>query len=114
MKVQAMFGDASWVKPDKRSAELLKHEQGHYNLALLFASEFKRTVDSTTFFIHDHHEKIKALFAAFMEKYKAMQLQYDEETNHMLNRKKQKMWNEKIEELLKQEGIILLQEGAES
>ncbi|HEV2425254.1 MAG TPA: hypothetical protein VGZ29_10545 [Terriglobia bacterium] len=34
----------SWVKPNDRNAELLRHEQGHFDLAELYALKLRRAV----------------------------------------------------------------------
>jgi len=34
----------SWVKPSDKNAELLKHEQGHYDMAELYARRLRRAI----------------------------------------------------------------------
>jgi hypothetical protein len=91
----------SWVLVSKESDELLNHEQGHFNLAILCEAEFKKTMDTTTLFRYDYIQKIDATFNAVLKNIRELELQYDNETNHMLNRKEQKIWNDKIESMLK-------------
>lgn len=90
----------SWVKQEQKSDELLRHEQGHFNIALLAEAEFKKTVHSTTLLESNCRATIDSIFETVMSKYGAMELLYDEETNHMLKRKKQMQWNKKLSEML--------------
>jgi hypothetical protein len=91
----------SWVRPDKKSSELLEHEQGHFDFAILCSIEFKKVVKSTTFLKINYSQKIDSLFKVTLNKYKQMEIQYDIETNHMLNRSKQAEWNKTLETMLK-------------
>lgn len=34
----------SWVKPDQKNAELLKHEQGHYDMAEVYSLKLRRAI----------------------------------------------------------------------
>jgi Bacterial protein of unknown function (DUF922) len=92
----------SWVLPDKKSNELLQHEQGHFDFAILSALEFKKIVFSTTLFKSNYAQKIDSVFKTTLNKYKQMEIQYDEETNHSLNKNGQMLWNKKFEEMLTQ------------
>jgi hypothetical protein len=91
----------SWVLPDKKSSELLEHEQGHFDFSILCSLEFEKVVKSTTFLIINYSQKIDSLFKATLNKYKLLEIQYDTETNHMLDRSKQAEWNKAIETMLK-------------
>jgi hypothetical protein len=92
----------SWILPNRKINELLQHEQGHFDFAILSASEFKKVVFSTILLKNNCAQKIDSVFNATLNKYKQMEIQYDEETNHMLNKKQQMLWNKKFEEMLKQ------------
>lgn len=91
----------SWVLTDKKSNELLEHEQGHFNFAILCLLEFKKAVKSTTFFKINYSQKIDSLFKITLNKYKQMEIEYDTETHHMLNKSKQAEWNKTLETMLK-------------
>ena len=91
----------SWVLPDKKSNELLEHEQGHLDFAILCSREFEKAVKSATFLKINYSQKIDSLFKVTLNKYKVMEIQYDTETNHMLNRSKQAEWNKTLETMLK-------------
>ena len=91
----------SWVLPDKKSDELLVHEQGHFDFGLLVAAEFKKVIKSTVLLRSDYSQKISFIFNHILGNVKQLEIQYDEETNHMKNKKEQLRWNTKISEILK-------------
>ncbi|MGI4875423.1 MAG: DUF922 domain-containing protein [Janthinobacterium lividum] len=101
VKVQVLLKPTSWVLPNRQTDELLMHEQGHFNFALLLASLFKKAVVSTVFTKADYAQKVKELFANILTEVKQLEVQYDAETNHMKNKEAQLSWNKKLEELLK-------------
>ena len=91
----------SWVLPDKKSDELLVHEQGHFDFGLLVAAEFEKAIKSTVLLRSDYSQKISFIFNSIIGNVKQLEIQYDEETNHMKNKKEQLRWNTKISEMLK-------------
>lgn len=91
----------SWVFPNKESAELLQHEQGHYDFARLLTLNFKKEADSTVLLMNNYSRKLDSIFNAALNNIRQMEIQYDNETNHMWNRIEQKRWNKKIGDMLK-------------
>lgn len=94
----------SWVLPDKKTTELLQHEQGHFDFARLLSFEFKKEAGSTVLLINNCDRKLDSIFNAALSNIKQMEIQYDDETNHMRNRTEQKKWNKKIADMLKAAG----------
>ncbi|MCC5613171.1 hypothetical protein LC612_42465 [Nostoc sp. CHAB 5834] len=90
----------SWVLPDKKTDELLEHEQGHFNMGILCTLKFKKEVASTVLLKSNYNEKIDLIFKSILMDINQMSLRYDEETNHMLNKSEQKKWNKKINNML--------------
>lgn len=86
-----------------RSNYLLQHEISHLKLAEAHArmlrkelseikeSDFKKAIAKT-----------EQLYKEHIKRDKAVQLQYDTETNHSLEKDKQEEWNNKIDSLLKE------------
>jgi len=87
----------SWIKKDRQTDALLKHEQGHFNIGILCAKELQQTFTSTVFFKKDVQVKINALFGDIMKKYHEMGLQYDKETDHSKNKDEQRRWDELLQ-----------------
>ena len=86
-------GELSWVKQDKQTGYLLKHEQGHFDIGLLCQLELIREFNNTVFLRSNFSNQIKQLFDSVMSKYRQMGLKYDEETNHSKDQQSQEKWN---------------------
>jgi hypothetical protein len=85
--------DHSWVKQNKATDNLLKHEQGHFDTGLLCLQELIDRLNNTVFFKADFMEKIKTAFSGILAKYTQMGITYDTETNHSKNEQQQDKWN---------------------
>ena len=86
-------GTRSWLKEGKATDDLLKHEQGHFDIGKLCQLEILVIVKTTVFYKADFKTQLKTIFNNTMEKYKALGRKYDEETNHSINKEKQEEWN---------------------
>lgn len=95
----------SWVKDGKQTQELLQHEQGHFNIGLICQNEFLRQVNSTIFLRSGLAAKLQYIFTKVLDQYKAMSIQYDEETDHSANTEAQNKWNDFINKELKDRTI---------
>jgi hypothetical protein len=72
--------------------EVLRHEQGHYNMAYLEQQELYRTFNLTRFTIN-YQQQVRQIFDRIDAKYRQLNADYDEDTSHMINRKQQSAWN---------------------
>lgn len=84
--------DKSRVTSKQQLAEILKHEQGHYTIAYMEQQELLRTVGRTVFH-EDYQRAAQAIFDRIDAKYKQLNLDYDADTHHMVDRTQQKSWN---------------------
>lgn len=100
LQVTTFLKGNSWVLPNKKSDELLEHEQGHFNVALIHSLKFKKAIMATTLLKSNYAETVNSIFKSIMSEANQMDLQYDEETNHALNRLEQKRWNQKFNSML--------------
>ena len=73
-------------------AEILKHEQGHYTIAYLEQQELLRAVGKTVFQRNYQYEAMR-IFNEIDAKYKQLNYDYDQDTQHMTNRVQQKSWD---------------------
>ena len=92
-----MDNDQSWMDKHKiysaeMMAEVLKHEQGHYNLAYLEQQELLRTVSHTVFYAN-YRKVAQNIFDRVDAKYQQLNLDYDNDTQHMTNREQQHSWD---------------------
>lgn len=92
-----MNKDRSWIDRAKVNspdmvAEVLKHEQGHYIFAYLMQQELQRTLNNMRF-SSNYDQEVSTVFNGIKKKYSQLNLDYDDDTNHMLNRKQQYSWD---------------------
>lgn len=86
-------GTRSWLKEGKGTEDLLKHEQGHFDIGRLCQLEILATVKTTLFTKTEFKTQLKTIFNNTLDKYKKLGRKYDEETNHSINKEKQEEWN---------------------
>jgi len=92
-----MNTDRSWIDHSRITspqvlAEILKHEQGHYNIAYLEQQEVLRTMGRTRF-TGNYQNEAMAIFNRIDAKYKQLNIDYDEDTAHSTNRQQQHSWD---------------------
>lgn len=83
----------SWSKPEKQTNNLLKHEQGHFDLGLICQREILRQLNNAVFLKADFQNKLQTIFSSALEKYRLLGLKYDAETAHSINQPAQDNWN---------------------
>lgn len=91
----------SWVKKGKETDELLKHEQGHFDVGLLYMQEVLNSVTAASFTRSSYKEEFKTFIEGIHLKYSEMGKQYDKETNHSINKEEQGKWNSFFAEQVK-------------
>jgi hypothetical protein len=84
--------DRRQVNTRESMAEILKHEQGHYNLAYMEQQELLRTV-SHTIFRENYRRVADAIFDRIDAKYKQLNADYDADTDNSMNRTQQHSWD---------------------
>jgi hypothetical protein len=89
----------SWCKKEYQSEDLLKHEQLHFDIAGLYSRKLKEAFE-TYQYSNDYKNEIQQIFNQKKIEYHLSQQQYDVETNHSLNKERQKDWEKYIHEQL--------------
>jgi len=89
--------DRSWIDRSRVTskellAEILKHEQGHYNIAYLEQQEVIRVMTRTRF-TSNYRQEAMNIFNRIDARYKQLNLDYDDDTQHMQNRQQQHSWD---------------------
>jgi len=84
--------DRSRITSAEQLAEILKHEQGHYTIAYLEQQEVLRAIERTRFTANYQSEAMN-IFNRIDAKYKQLNSDYDEDTQHMVNRQQQRSWD---------------------
>lgn len=86
---------ASWTK-DTADKFLLMHEQGHFNLAELYARKIRKALLGTRFTYDSAGAQFKKVYKGYFHKLNKEQDIYDSITNHSRNHAEQTIWSDKI------------------
>lgn len=92
----------SWFKPNKKSDRLLEHERGHFKIGRICTKELVVIINSMSFDRNNYRQEIDAVYWKIIEKYKQINAQYEQDTDHYKNIKQQELWNKKLDDLLNQ------------
>lgn len=84
--------DRSRIINSEQLSEILKHEQGHYNIAYLEQQEVLRTL-SRTRFTANYRQEAMDIFDRIDARYKQLNQDYEEDTQNMVNRQQQHSWD---------------------
>jgi hypothetical protein len=96
------FKKESWVKAIAMDSGGLKHEQGHFDIAEVYARKFRKAISETSFSSLNIKYKLKNLYTINTNAWGYEEELYDKETEHHKNRTKQYLWNERIASELKE------------
>lgn len=83
----------SWAKKGKLTDDLLKHEQGHFNIGIMHAREVLKAMQALRFTPATYTAGLQRVINDAAKKYNAMTLQYDKETDHSKNKEQQQKWD---------------------
>ena len=110
-KVRTYFsrGD-SWSKSTSSSVQLLQHEQGHFDLAEVYARKFRKELVGYKFKSGEYQQEIEAIFNKILAECDKAQVKYDKETEHGIIEADQVRWDENIKEDLEELGEFALSE----
>ena len=89
----------SWTIPDKQTPQLLKHEQVHFDISEFFSRKLLQEFNSYKYTIA-YKTEIDEIYQKIMQARKAMEDEYDNQTNHSINKIKQVIWENYIFTLL--------------
>lgn len=89
----------SWVRVN--SDYILKHEQGHFDIAEIFARKLNKEI--TAFLAKSkQHEELNKIYTQVMNEKGDLQQLYDDETNHSIHKTQQTAWDKKIQAMLEE------------
>lgn len=97
--------DSSWVKKVKGVDKLLRHEQGHFDLAEISSRELRKALQELEDPCGDLDEmkkQVGRLMTYYRMRLNTDQREYDNDTGNGSNGKKQKKWEQKIALRLKE------------
>lgn len=112
VRVYAYFiPSESWVHTDHKVARLLRHEQGHFDIAAIYAARLREalsdfSVPAEEFLSQKMDVKAEAIFDALYEELQATQKRYDDETAHGTEYDVQAEWEARIIASLQSAGVL--------
>lgn len=100
-KIESRFSRSrSWGL--HKTPYILSHEQGHFDIAEIFARKLHKKMIDYRFDKKDYEKDLKKIYQDILDEKKEMQDDYDRETNHSINKEKQEGWLKKIAKLLEE------------
>lgn len=79
---------------------LLKHEQGHTDLAVIYGRALYSQLNAQRYTVTDFKKKTRAIYLQLMEDLAEENRRYDVQTEHGFNEDKQKIWARNIAQRL--------------
>jgi predicted secreted Zn-dependent protease len=90
----------SWVLV--KNDWILKHEQGHFDIAEIFARKLNQLTAEYQFNRNSFQKDLDVIYKSVVDEKERFQQQYDDETDYSRNKNNQEEWFKKIESELKQ------------
>jgi hypothetical protein len=91
----------SWTK-ETDSADLLQHEQIHFNITELYTRKLRKRISELSDPCGKDMKELDKIYGSNFKECAKAQDDYDRESNHSLNDEQQKLWEEKIAGELKE------------
>jgi hypothetical protein len=104
MNVEAVFfRNKSWKKTNWVNDEVLIHEQKHFDIVELFARKLRKLIQNGKYTSYEHLKTVSdSLYDVNDKEMDKYQDKYDDETDASMNGDKQREWNQKISNELKE------------
>ena len=98
------------TKTAQKTADLLKHEQGHFDITVLTVRALAKELEQ----LHAGSpaalgQQMNAALSKHQQRANMLEGKYDKETDHSKDQDAQKKWNQAIESAMKGSGILILQ-----
>lgn len=91
-KTQVDINRLNSLSEEARQA-LLKHEQGHADLAVSYGRELLKRLKAGTYTIRNYQEKTRSIYQNLMKELSEANIKYDAETAHGEDQEQQVKWN---------------------
>ncbi|MEO7984869.1 MAG: DUF922 domain-containing protein [Bacteroidota bacterium] len=83
-----------------KTAYILSHEQGHFDIAEIFARKLNQRMSEYKFNKKTYQKDLKRIYDEVTREKEEIQEQYDRETNHSIRKEEQGDWLKKITVML--------------
>ncbi|UKN03537.1 DUF922 domain-containing protein [Paracrocinitomix mangrovi] len=101
-EIKTVFEKLKSWKKEEADTYLLQHEQLHFDITEYYSRILRKRIKTHRFKgINTFSSEVSAIFNQIYKDANEMQLAYDKETEHSINKKKQKKWNKKIASSMK-------------
>jgi len=85
-----------------KTAYILSHEQGHFDIAEVFARKLHMKMSEYKFNSKTYAKDLKKIYQDILDEKEETQNDYDRETRHSIIKEKQAEWLKKIEKMLEE------------
>lgn len=92
----------SWMMNEAKIEYALNHEQGHFDIAEIYARKIRKKLQETKLNPHKNGAEITKIFEKIGKKHLQAQKKYDKATSYSIKEKNQKEWTKKIADELKE------------
>lgn len=99
--VAVMDKDESWIKDEFKRDHILKHEQGHFDIAHIYAKRLESALKQNRYTPKDV-QLLNEIYDNALEEMNAIQIRYDRETSGGWNALAQSKWRRFIQNELKE------------
>lgn len=100
-KIQCRFSRTkSWGRA--KTDFILKHEQGHFDIAEIFARKLNKKMSEYKFNKDTFKQDLRTIYENITTEKENFQDEYDSETDHSRKKEQQEQWNKKITDLLEE------------
>ena len=89
--VSNFYPDLSWYRPERVTQYILEHEQTHFDISELHARKLRKALSSLSH-DRDFKEKAEAIYNGLEAERRAMQTQYDKESDHSNVKEMEYQW----------------------
>ena len=97
--VSKLHQDESWSKVRFQTPELLKHEQTHFDISEFFAMKELEALNHHRF-TSNYVKEIASIALKYGKMRNVMEIAYDNDTKHCLNKDRQIIWDTYVSDLL--------------
>lgn len=88
----------SWAT--MKTSYILAHEQAHFDITELFARRLHQALSAYEFQARSFKADIASIYKRVVKEKEEFQKEYDHETDHSRDRQQQKLWLERIDQML--------------
>lgn len=95
--VSNFYPDLSWYRPERVTQYILEHEQTHFDISELHARKLRKALSSLSH-NRDFKEKAEVIYNSLEAERRAMQTQYDKESDHSNVKEMEFQWRTRVAE----------------